>query len=70
MTMICPITCPTTCLSIRCKPSLILQALVANGNVWSKPPNPWLRGLANGVRDFAYGLYVHEDLAAKVLGPR
>jgi hypothetical protein len=43
---------------------------VANGNVWSKPPNPWLRGLANGVRDFAYGLYVHEDLAAKVLGPR
>jgi hypothetical protein len=39
---------------------------VASGEAWSRPPTRWLKGL-DGVRDFSYGLYVHETSAPDVL---
>lgn len=40
--------------------------LVANANYWSRLPTQYLKGL-DGVRDFAYALYTHEDLAEEYL---
>jgi len=44
-------------------------ALVAQGSVWGRRPTRWLRGI-DGVCDFNFGMYVHEDAAEQVLGPR
>lgn len=43
--------------------------LVATADHWRRKPTRWLKGL-DGIRDFAYGLYVHEDDTAKLLGPK
>mmetsp|Transcript_25142 Transcript_25142/g.68332 ORF Transcript_25142/g.68332 Transcript_25142/m.68332 type:complete len:680 (-) Transcript_25142:175-2214(-) len=43
--------------------------LVAKGDMWKRRPTRWLKGL-DGKRDFNYGVYVHEDLAHAVLGPK
>eukprot|EP00878_Enallax_costatus_P020688 GHUV01021878.1.p3 GENE.GHUV01021878.1~~GHUV01021878.1.p3 ORF type:complete len:103 (+),score=26.44 GHUV01021878.1:1343-1651(+) len=41
--------------------------LLAGGSWYSRRPTRWLKGL-DGVKDFDYGLYVHEEAAQAELG--
>ncbi|KIY99503.1 hypothetical protein MNEG_8456 [Monoraphidium neglectum] len=43
--------------------------LLADAPYYSRRPTRWLKGL-DGRKDFAYGLYVHEQHAAETLGPK
>jgi hypothetical protein len=42
---------------------------VAKGEVWKRRPTRWLKGL-DGLKDFGYAFYVHEDATAALLGPK
>uniref|UniRef100_A0A7S0WP52 Uncharacterized protein n=1 Tax=Chlamydomonas leiostraca TaxID=1034604 RepID=A0A7S0WP52_9CHLO len=44
-------------------------ALVGSGSMWRRRPTRWLKGM-DGVKDFTFGVYVHEQQAREVLGPR
>ena len=46
-----------------------MQGLAGTGNVWGHRPTRWLWG-ADGQLDMRFGVYVHEDAAHRVLGPK
>lgn len=44
-------------------------ALLAAGDLWSRPPSRWLKGL-DGVRDAHVGVYAHEEVLRALLAPK
>lgn len=43
-----------------------VQGLLTGGELWSRRPTRWLKGL-DGRKDLDYGLYVHEEFCREVM---